>query len=409
MMAGPPGKNLAGTKVLFGVSGGIAAYKAVELLRLLIKAGAEVQVVLTATASRFVAAETLAVLSRRPVLSDLFDRTPLWHVPHVQAAAWADIVLLAPATANLIGKMANGLGDDMLSTLMLGVSCPVVVAPAMEEHMLDNPAVEANMDLLRQRGAVWVDPEEGELASGSQGRGRLAALDVIFTAVEMTRSQANDKDLDGLRLLVSAGPTVEDIDPVRFISNRSSGKMGYAIAQRGISRGAQVVLVSGPTALKAPTGADWRPVRSTLEMKAELEGAFDWCEAAVLAAAVADYRVAEVASEKIKRGDGGLRVELVENPDIAASLGRRKGQRIVVPFALETSQGVERARAKLKRKGGDFIVLNDLGEPGVGFEVDTNAVTLIDSSDQVEVLPLQSKQEVADHILDRILGLWRPS
>jgi len=391
--------KLDGKKILLGVTGGIAAYKAPLILRELVKLGADVRVVMTECAQKFAAPSPLEVLSRHPVHTDMFARDAEFPVLHIGLAGWADLVLIAPATANFAAKMAGGLADDLLSALLLSTRARLVVAPSMEEHMLDHPATQENLRKLRERGAVLLEPGAGELASGASGRGRLPEPEEIVEAV--VSLLVGDRDLQGLTLMVTAGPTVEDVDPVRYIGNRSSGKMGYALARRGVERGAKVCLISGPTHLQPPDGAEVRWVRSTLEMQREAEELFDGVDAAIMAAAPADYRAREVAAMKIKRDGGELTIQLVENPDIAAGLGARKreGQQLVV-FALESENGLEHARGKLERKRGDLVVLNHVGEEGAGFEVDTNVVTLIDTKGQVEKLPRMSKVEVADRILD---------
>jgi len=394
-----------GQKILLGVSGGIAAYKVPLILRKLVGKGADVRVVMTQAGSKFVSPATLEVLSRNPVHSGLFDSSGEFPVLHVGLAEWADLVLIAPATANTIGKLASGLADDLLSTLMLSYVGPVMLAPSMEENMLHNPFVQRNIQCLRERGFTCLEPEEGELASGAVGQGRLPEPTQI--AAQVFSYFADSRDLEGLRLLVTAGPTIEDIDPVRFISNRSSGKMGYALAQRAQARGAAVWLVSGPTVLPVPAGVEFTGVRSTLEMQAAVEVLFDQVDGAILAAAVADYRAAEIATQKIKRGAEGLKIEFLENPDIAAALGQRKKRQILVGFAMETEEGVARAREKLQRKNCDLMVLNNLGEEGAGFAVDTNIVTLIDASGRAQALAKMSKLDVADRILDRLGELYR--
>lgn len=393
--------KLQGRRILLAASGGIAAYKTPLVLRELVKQGAEVRVVLTKTAQQFVAPKTLEVLSGHPVHTELFERSDEFPVLHVGLAEWADLVLIAPATAHLIAKLAHGLADDLLSTLMLSSVAPALLAPAMEENMLLHAAVQANCESLQERGLVLLDPEVGELASGAIGKGRMAEPETIVERIIGLTCQ--ERDLQGIRLLVTAGPTVEDLDPVRFVTNRSSGKMGFAVAQRALARGAHVVLVAGPTALPIPQGVDYHPVRSALEMLAVCEQVFDTVDGMVLAAAVADYRPAQVATEKMKRHGGGLTIELVENPDIAATLGKRKGERYSICFAMETEDGIERAKEKLQRKNGDLIALNNLRQEGAGFGVDTNIVTLIDAQGQVESLPQMSKLAVADHLLDRLV------
>ena len=383
-------------KILLGVTGGIAAYKAPELVRQLGALGADVRVVLTRGAGEFVAEKTLAVLSRHPVYTDLFDRDGEFPVLHVGLAEWAEAILVAPATAHFLGRVAGGLADDLLTAVMMSATAPAFLAPAMEENMLASGAVAANLQTLAARGYQLIEPETGPLASGASGRGRMPEPAALAAAVAAHFSG----DLAGLKLLVSAGPTVEDIDPVRFISNRSSGKMGYAIAQRAAERGAAVQLVSGPTALVPPAGVALREVRSTLDMQRAVAALFDGVDAAILAAAPADYRVAQIAEHKIKRSGDALAIDLVENPDIAADLGARKQGRTLVIFAMETEKGVQRAREKLARKGGDLVVLNMLRDEGAGFGVDTNRVTFIDTAGGEEVLPLMSKLALADRILD---------
>ncbi|MCH2660656.1 bifunctional phosphopantothenoylcysteine decarboxylase/phosphopantothenate--cysteine ligase CoaBC, partial [bacterium] len=343
-------------KILLGVTGGIAAYKAPELVRQLGALGADVRVVLTRGAGEFVAEKTLEVLSRHPVYTDLFDRDGEFPVLHVGLAEWAEAILVAPATAHFLGRVAGGLADDLLTAVMMSATAPAFLAPAMEENMLASGAVAANLQTLAARGYQLIEPETGPLASGASGRGRMPEPAALAAAVAAHFSG----DLAGLKLLVSAGPTVEDIDPVRFISNRSSGKMGYAIAQRAAERGAAVQLVSGPTALVPPAGVALREVRSTLDMQRAVAALFDGVDAAILAAAPADYRVAQIAEHKIKRSGDALSIDLVENPDIAAGLGARKQGRTLVIFAMETEKGVQRAREKLARKGGDLVVLNML-------------------------------------------------
>ena len=388
--------SLQGRNILLGVTGGIAAYKTPELVRLLTAGGAEVRVVLTRAAGEFVAPKTLEVLSRHVVHSDLFSRDAEFPVLHVGLAEWADLILVAPATAHCLGRVAGGLADDLLSSVLLCADVPVLLAPSMEENMFANAAVEANVQTLAERGFHLLEPGVGPLASGAVGRGRMPEPAELVAAVAVHCSG----DLDGLKLLVTAGPTVEDLDPVRFISNRSSGKMGYALAALAAARGAQVWLVSGPTVLPAPAGVERQLVRSTLDMQRAVEALFEQVDGAILAAAPADYRAKEVAAQKIKRSAASRSIELVENPDIAAGLGQRKGQRLLVVFAMETEKGPERAREKLTRKGGDLIVLNMLNDEGAGFASDTNRVTLIDGTGHEEALPLLSKSAVADRILD---------
>ncbi|MBI2503318.1 MAG: bifunctional phosphopantothenoylcysteine decarboxylase/phosphopantothenate--cysteine ligase CoaBC [Candidatus Latescibacteria bacterium] len=391
--------KLQGRRVLLGISGGIAAYKTPQLLRALLKEGAEVRVVMTAAAQRFVTPYTLEVLSRHPVHTEMFVASQEFPVLHVGLAQWAELVVLAPATAHLLARLACGLADDLLTTLMLGCPAPVLAAPSMEERMLDHPLTQEHLRRLEGLGYQWAEPATGELASGAFGRGRMAEPEEI--AGQVVRHFAVAGDLQGVKVLVSAGPTVEDLDPVRFIGNRSSGKMGYALATQAQRRGAQVWLISGPTALTPPAGVEFRGVRSTLEMQGVLEELFPQMDAAILAAAVADYRPAQVAPQKLKRGTGKLVIELVENPDLSAELGRRKQRhQVLIGFAMETEEGLARAREKRRRKNCDLMVLNNLREEGAGFGVDTNIVTLIEGQGAEQALPKMSKLQVADRILD---------
>lgn len=395
--------RLQDRRVLLAVTGGIAAYKAPMLVRALQEEGADIRVVRTRSAAEFVTDTTLSVLSRHPVHADLFapsdEFAPVLHVGLMQ---WAEVVLVAPATANVLGKFVAGIADDLPTTLFAASTVPVLVAPAMESHMWNADAVQHNLATLRERGVGCVDPGTGHLASGASGTGRMAELADIVDAVETTLQSGGQSDLRGRRLLITAGPTAEDLDPVRFITNRSSGRMGFAVARRALERGARVDLVTGPTTLQPPAGAQIHPVRGALEMLQICQRLFDEADAAVLAAAVGDYRPATVATEKIKKQAGErVRLELLENPDISATLGAAKGQRVVVAFAMETEDGVARAKAKRERKQADMIVLNMLTQEGAGFGTDTNVVTLIDES-AVEPLPIMSKEDVADRILDEV-------
>lgn len=396
---------LSQRRILLIVSGGIAAYKAPILLRELVKRGADVRVVITANAERFVAPAALEVLSRHPVYGDLFHRDPEFPVLHVGLAEWADAILIAPATAHILARAAQGMADDLATTLLLCARVPIIAAPAMEEHMLYHEAVQANVEILRGRGWHWFEPEVGELASGASGAGRMVEPEDMATRLY---ALLNSGDLADLRVMVTAGPTLEDIDPVRFIGNRSTGKMGFALAQRAQVRGAAVVLVAGPTQLPTPEGVERINVRSAADMQQAVEKRFDQVDVAILAAAVADYRAAKVVDEKMKRGDGARSIQLVENPDIAAGLGVRKQRQTLVLFAMETERGIERAREKLARKGGDLIALNNLRDEGAGFAGDTNVLTLIDRQGKEVQLPKMSKLEAADQILDWVRAV-RPS
>ena len=394
---------LEGKRILLGVTGSIAAYKAVELLREFVKRGAEVQVVMTEASTRFVAPLTFETLSRQPVLLDMFSLAYGSRIGHIEATQRADVFLVAPATARTIARMALGLADDFLSCIFLASRCPVVVAPAMDSDMYQHAAVQQNLATLRGRGVHVVEAGHGELASGLVGPGRLADLQEIVAAVERVLAPAGD--LTGQVVLVTAGPTREPLDPVRYLSNRSSGKMGYAIAEAAASRGARVVLVSGPTALLVPPGVDVVHVDTAQEMYEAVLAKLQVATVVIKAAAVADYRPKRVADRKIKKDETVPEVTLEPTPDILAEVGKRKGARVVVGFAAETDDLVANARKKLQRKQVDLMVANDVRQPGAGFDTDTNVVKVLDAEGGVEELPLLSKREVADRILDRVVRL----
>ena len=392
--------------VVLGVTGGIAVYKACELLRLLQKRGIDVFVVMTQNACRFVAPLTFETLSGHPVAVDTFDRPQTWEVEHIALAKRADLFLIAPATANIMGKMACGIADDMLSTTVMATRAPVLVAPAMNTGMWENAAVQQNVKMLRARGVEIVAPVSGHLACGDSGAGKLEDVAVIAErACELLFAK---KDMEGLRVMVTAGPSREALDPVRYISNRSSGKMGYAIAQAAQKRGAEVTLLSGPVAIEAPQGVKLVPFTTTQELLDRASELAQEQDLLIQAAAPADYRAKEIAPQKIKKHGGEpMTFTLVENPDVAATLGKakRSGQ-VFVGFAAETNDVLAHARDKLARKNLDMIVANDVTRPGAGFDVDTNIVTLI-TKDGQEALPMMSKAEVAQRILDRALALRR--
>ena len=392
--------------VVLGVTGGIAVYKACELLRLLQKRGIDVFVVMTQNACRFVAPLTFETLSGHPVAVDTFDRPQTWEVEHIALAKRADLFLIAPATANIMGKMACGIADDMLSTTVMATRAPVLVAPAMNTGMWENAAVQQNVKTLRARGVEIVAPVSGHLACGDSGAGKLEDVEIIAErACELLFAK---KDMEGLRVMVTAGPSREALDPVRYISNRSSGKMGYAIAQAAQKRGAEVTLLSGPVAIEAPQGVKLVPFTTTQELLDRASELAREQDLLIQAAAPADYRAKEVAPQKIKKQGGEpMTFTLVENPDVAATLGKakRSGQ-VFVGFAAETNDVLAHAKDKLARKNLDMIVANDVTRPGAGFDVDTNIVTLI-TKDGQEALPMMSKAEVAQRILDHALALRR--
>ncbi|MBO5984790.1 MAG: bifunctional phosphopantothenoylcysteine decarboxylase/phosphopantothenate--cysteine ligase CoaBC [Rikenellaceae bacterium] len=391
---------LKGKHIILGVTGSIAAYKSAVLCRLLVGAGAEVKVVMTSLAKQFITPLTMATLSKHPILVDFFNpENGEWN-SHVSLGEWADLYLIAPATANTMAKMATGVADNLLLTTYLSARCPVAIAPAMDLDMYAHTATQRNMAQLRADGVHIIEPGSGELASGLVGKGRMAEPQDIVKAVEALFSEKK-KSLEGKRFLVTAGATIEPIDPVRYISNHSSGKMGYAIAEALQQRGAAVTLVSGRTALDVPEGVERVDVLSAEQMYDACVERFDDTDGAIMCAAVADYTPMVVADEKLKKSDDDLSIALKRTKDIAAALGARKGGRVLVGFAMETQNERENAVSKLERKTFDFIVLNSLRTKGAGFRGDTNVVTMIDSHEQVE-LPLMSKHEVAEHIVDKI-------
>jgi phosphopantothenoylcysteine decarboxylase/phosphopantothenate--cysteine ligase len=388
-------------RIILGVCGGIGAYKAAELLRQLQQRGAEVSVVMTRHATEFIAPLTMQVLSGRPVMLDMFDLSAGADIEHLSLVRRTDLLLVAPATANIIGKLAWGVADDPLSTLATAIKCPVLLAPAMNTRMWTSPAVEENVERLKGRGVSFVEPERGELACGEEGEGRLADPAVIAEAA--MRLARRSRSLARLRVLVTAGPTREPIDPVRYLSNRSSGKMGYAIASALARRGARVVLVSGPTSLPGPYGVERIDVTTADEMQAAVLRRLPRCHALWMVAAVADFRARDVATRKITKARQGPVLPLARTPDILASAARmrRRGQ-ILVGFAAETDRVLARAREKLEAKGLDFIVANDVSREGVGFDVDTNAVTLLPRKGRPVSLPKASKVEIAEALVDLV-------
>ncbi len=398
--------TMKGKHIILGISGGIAAYKSATLLRLFIKAGAEVQVVMTPAGKEFITPVTLSALSGKPVVSEFFTaNTGEWH-SHVDLGLWADAMVIAPATASTIAKMANGVADNMLITTYLSAKAPVFVAPAMDLDMFAHPTTTRNLDLLRSYGNTIIEPASGELASHLVGKGRMEEPENIFKVIEAFF--ARKEDLKGKHMLVTAGPTYEKIDPVRFIGNYSTGKMGYAIAEEAASRGAEVVLVSGPVDLTTRHPAiDLVKVESAREMLAACEERFDSVDYAVMCAAVADYAPADCAATKIKReGNEPPMIHLVKNPDIAKTLGMKKrpGQKMV-GFALETDHEFDNAMTKLRSKNLDMIVLNSLRDKGAGFGTDTNKITIFTADGGETSFALKSKREVAADIIDTLITL----
>ncbi len=386
--------------VILGVTGCIGAYKACDLLRELQGHDVEVRVVMTEHATRFVTPMTMEALSQHEVFTDQFVLGGQSEIQHVTLADMADVLLIAPCTANVVGKLARGIADDALTALYLATKSPVVLAPAMNVNMFEHPAVVENLTVLRKRGVSIVEPGSGYLACGWLGKGRLADVSEI---VRVTLARLSSRsDMAGLRVLVTAGPTIEDIDPVRFISNRSSGRMGFRLAEAARDRGAEVVLVCGPTALQPPSEVELVRVRSAMEMAQAVSERASGVSAVAMAAAVADYRPAEVSPGKLKKRDEIMRLELVKTHDILKTLGEYKGDRFLIGFAAETENVLENARKKLASKHLDLIVANDLTQEGVGFEEDTNAAILLDAAGGEEEVPLVSKRELADRIWDRL-------
>ena len=397
---------LKGKKIVLGVTGGIAAYKAAELVRELVRVEAEVYVVMTKGAQAFVTPLTFQTLSGNKVTTELFSLVEESEIGHIALADRAEVLVIAPATANIIGKIASGIADDMLTTIVMATKAPVLLAPAMNVHMWENAICQENIEKLRSRGYHFVDPESGELACGYEGKGRLAEVSAI---VDEICSILSPKDLTGETILITAGPTEEPIDPVRFITNRSSGKMGFALARAARRRGAKVILISGPAAIPPPQQVKCIGVRSAVQMQEAVLTNLETSSILLMAAAVSDYRPQQTASGKIKKSEAKIVLELERNPDILAEAGKRKGQRILVGFAAETENLLQNARGKLKEKNLDLIVANDVTLPGAGFKVNTNIVKILDRSGKVEELPLMTKEELADRILDRIARLEKSS
>jgi phosphopantothenoylcysteine decarboxylase/phosphopantothenate--cysteine ligase len=397
---------LKGKKILIGVTGGIAAYKVCFVIRELRRAGAEVRVVMTEAAREFISPLTYSTLSGHEVIVGTFpDRnapTVSGNTWHIDLALWADLMLIAPATANTIAKIAHGFADNAVTTLVLALRCPLVISPAMDADIWMNAVTQENLERLRELGCFVLPPDEGALASGLVGPGRLPEVDAIIKFVEDVLRKTH-RDLQGKKILVTAGPTWESIDPVRFVSNRSSGKMGFAVANAAALRGADVTLVSGPVHLQTPRNVSRIDVESTKEMSKAVQSQFDKHDAVIMAAAVADFAPKHASKEKIKKEDmRAMALELEKTDDILESLGQKKKGKVLVGFALETHNGAQNAKEKLKRKHLDFIVLNNPLVEGAGFGVDTNVVSIIDKSGAVEKLPKLTKLDVANCILDRV-------
>lgn len=396
---------LKGKTVVIGVSGGIAVYKACDVVSRLKKLNANVHVIMTKSATEFVTPLTFQSLSQNYVVSDMFEEPKTWDVEHISLAKKADVFLIAPATANVIGKVANGIADDMLTTTVMATTGKVLIAPAMNTNMYRNPILQRNISTLKELGYNFVDPDSGRLACGDIGEGKLASPEKIVDAV-VDLFNEDKKDLLGKKIMITAGPTVESIDPVRYLTNRSTGKMGYAIAKIAANRGADVTLVSGPTNIEPPSNIKKLiKVQSAKDMYDAIIDNFDENQVIIKSAAVADYKPKNYSDKKIKKSNDDLIIELDRNKDIAYELGKIKKDKILVGFAAETNDLIENAKGKISKKNLDFIVANDLTEPGAGFGTDTNIVKIIDKDGNIAKYPQMKKDEVADVILDKVKSL----
>ena len=397
---------LNGKIVVVGVTGGIAAYKSAELVRKLKKLNATVHVIMTKNACEFITPLTMQTLSQNSVVVDMFKEPESWDIGHISLAQKADVFLVVPATANILGKVANGIADDMLSTTIMATKAPAIFACSMNTNMYENQIVQSNISRMKKVGCIFVEPEFGELACGQEGNGRLADLDDIVAKV--IKVLKYKPELAGKIVLVTAGSTREYFDPVRYITNGSTGKMGYAIAKVAVAKGAKVILVSGPVNLKKPHGVEMVDVVTAQEMYDEVLKRFDCADVIIKSAAVADYKPKSVSENKIKKSSNNIFVEMEKNPDILKQIGAKKGSKIIVGFCMETENLEQHALSKLKEKNLDLIVANDLTTEGAGFGTDTNVVKIINKYGMVKDLPIMSKEEVADRIFDEILGM-RPS
>ncbi len=396
---------LIGKTVVIGVSGGIAVYKACDVVSRLKKLNANVHVIMTKSATEFVTPLTFQSLSQNYVVSDMFEEPKTWDVEHISLAKKADVFLIAPATANVIGKVANGIADDMLTTTVMATTGKVLIAPAMNTNMYRNPILQRNISILKELGYNFVDPDSGRLACGDIGEGKLASPEKIVDAV-VDLFNEDKKDLLGKKIMITAGPTVESIDPVRYLTNRSTGKMGYAIAKMAANRGADVTLVSGPTNIEPPSNIKKLiKVQSAKDMYDAIIDNFDENQVIIKSAAVADYKPKNYSDKKIKKSNDDLIIELDRNKDIAYELGKIKKNKILVGFAAETNDLIENAKGKISKKNLDFIVANDLTESGAGFGTDTNIVKIIDKDGNIAKYPQMKKDEVADVILDKVKSL----
>ena len=396
---------LKDTKIILGITGGIAAYKACDILRRLKRLGAEVVVVMTENAKKFITPLTLETLSENEVVTEMFPKRRFVGIRHVDLAGWADLILIAPATANLIGKIRSGIADDILTTIVISSKAPVLIAPAMNVNMYENPIFQENLSYLEKSGYRFVGPEVGELASGIVGKGRLAEPETIVD--EAVKLVTRKRDFEGKSILVTASRTEEPLDPIRYLANRSSGKMGYAIACEAYQRGAKVTLISGPSNLPPPSGLNFIQVKTAKEMLAAVRSAFKRADALIMAAAVSDFSPTLFSKNKIKKDQEEIILKLKPTVDILKEMGKKKKEKILVGFSLETEDEIKNAKKKMTEKNLDLIVVNNPNVSGAGFEVDTNQVTLIDKRGRTEKLPLLSKKEVASKILDKVKLLLR--
>jgi phosphopantothenoylcysteine decarboxylase/phosphopantothenate--cysteine ligase len=391
-------------KIIVGITGGIAAYKTCEIVRRLKKLRAHVIVIMTQNAQKFITPLTLETLSENEVVTEMFPEKRMVGVRHVNLALWADLILIAPATANIIGKIRGGIADDILTTVVISTKSTVLIAPAMNVNMYENPIFQENMEYLKKMGYKFIEPESGDLACGS-GKGRLPEPENIVG--EVVKLLTGKKDLEGKSILVTAGRTEEPLDPVRYISNRSSGKMGYAIAEEAQNRGAKVILISGPSGLPVPFGVDFIQVQKAEEMYSAIKSHFSKADVLIMAAAVSDFVPSIVSPDKIKRKDETILIELKPSLDILKQMGKSKKGKILVGFSLETENEIKNSKRKLVEKNLDLIVVNNPNIPGAGFEVDTNQVIFIDKKGKVEKLPLLSKKEVAEKVMDKVGALLK--
>ena len=397
---------IKGKKIVLGVTGGIAAFKIASLASLLVKSGAEVRVVMTAAAQEFISARTFQELTGQPVSTEMFGSSSNYHVEHIALAQWAELVMIAPATANFLAKAAHGIADDLLTTMILATTASIMVSPSMNVNMYENAATQENISLLRRRGFWIIEPAVGHLACGTTGKGRLPEPEELADRINEFFEGKAKRELEGKRIIVTAGGTIEPIDPVRYIGNRSSGKMGFAIAEAAARHGARVLLITAPSALSDPRGVKVIRIETACQMREAVLKEYDSCDAVIMSAAVADYRAKTIAPEKIKKSEPTLTIELEKNPDILYELGQKKSHQILIGFAAETTNVEEYAARKLEQKNLDFIVANNVATAGAGFNTDTNVAMIICRGGKAEKFPLMPKTELAEIIIQRLIKLF---